>query len=177
MIYYCIWQAGICPVGDEISSVRYAGQKTFQKMGTNLKYFLLAGLEREIYPLKLHSNFHWQLLGAGLYIYMCICMSSTYWYRPRGEMGWHNVAAKKIPTSGFTISEYYITVTRAQHEGVIQVYSQWPLFVCQCVCACFIAMSRCVLVRSLFREGLWWTSWGDGALRFMVWRQTPGVYC
>lgn len=45
-------------MGDEISSVRYAGQKTVQKMGTNLKYFLLAGLEREIYPLKLHSNFH-----------------------------------------------------------------------------------------------------------------------
>lgn len=111
-------------------------------------------------------------------IYTCVSVCLQHTDTDRGGK-WDDIMSqqKKIPTSGFTISEYYITVTRAQHEGVIQVYSQWPLFVCQCVCACFIAMSRCVLVRSLFREGLWWTSWGDGALRFMVWRQTPGVYC
>lgn len=37
------------------------------KMGTNLKFFVSAGLEGEIHTPKLHPNFHRELHGGGLY--------------------------------------------------------------------------------------------------------------
>lgn len=74
--------AGSCTLGPAmwgISSVRYAGQQIVpkKKMATNLKFFLFAGLEGEVHPPKLHSYFHWEPHGGGLYFSVC----SRQWKR------------------------------------------------------------------------------------------------
>lgn len=46
--------------GEGISSARYAGHRAAQekKKPTYLKISLIAGLEGEVHPPKLHSDFH-----------------------------------------------------------------------------------------------------------------------
>lgn len=59
-------------------------------MSAYLKISLHAGLEGEIHPPKLHTNFHWEPLGGGLCLHVWLCM---YRLRVRKRQ-WHNVAWK-----------------------------------------------------------------------------------
>lgn len=95
--------------------------KQSKNIDTNLKFFLLSGLEGEVYPPKLHQNFHWELLGRGLYLCVCNCMCSTHRHRQRGsEQEWRNVA----PKSQHLFFTSYLGITLQSLQLKVRVWTK-----------------------------------------------------
>lgn len=72
MLGPALWERGLALLGMQVS-------KQSQQMGTNLKFFVFAGLEGEVHTPKLHTNFHWELHGGGLYVGVSASVRDRDW--------------------------------------------------------------------------------------------------
>lgn len=71
MLGPALWERGLALLGMQVSQQ--------SQVGTNQKFFVSAGLEGQVHTPKLHTNFHWELHGGGLYVGVSSSVRDTDW--------------------------------------------------------------------------------------------------